>query len=329
MSATARIVLPTHDRRERILHLAADLLGQSVARERLRIVIVCDGCRDGTADALRARFGESIAVLEQPGSGPAAARNRGSAGATEDILVFLDDDMRVGPEFVAAHLDAHARRPGSLVLGAMPVHPDSPPSFLTEGLARWAARRDAALAVPGAAPGFEEVLTGNLSVSRETFERLGGFDRRFTDEGAFGDEDLEFGWRAVRAGVPIVFEPRAVAAQCFDKRFRAVADDIRCGAVADVRFAAKHPEVRAQLTLGREATLPPWERRAARLGRTRPRLAKMVAAPSVALLDRLARSGARGERLEHVHAVVRALVYGIGVAEGRSAETATKGPNER
>lgn len=329
MTATARVVVPTHQRREQVLRLAADLLDQSVGRDRARIVIVCDGCRDGTADALRARFGESIHVLEQPGSGPAVARNRGSAGAEEEILLFLDDDMRVGPGLVAAHLEAHARRPGSLVLGAMPVHPDSPPSFLTEGLARWAARRDAALSAPGAVPGFEEVLTGNLSVSRETFERLGGFDRRFTDEGAFGDEDLEFGWRAVRAGVPIVFEPRAVAAQVFDKRFRAVAADIRRGGVADVRFAAKHPDARDHLSLGREESLPPWERRAARLGRTRPGLGRLLAAPSVAFLDRLARSGARGERLEHLHAVVRALVYGIGVAEGLSAETAIRGPKER
>ncbi len=329
MTANVRVVVPTHDRRERILRLAADLLAQSVGRERLRIVIVCDGCRDGTADALRARFGEAIRVLEQPAAGPAAARNRGSAGADEEILLFLDDDMRVGPGLAAAHLDAHARRPGSLVIGPIPVHPDSPPSFLTEGLARWAARRDAALSAPGAVLGFEEVLTGNLSVSREIFERLGGFDPRFTADGAFGDEDLEFGWRAVQAGIPLVFEPRAVAAQVFDKRFRAVAADIRRGALADVRFVAKHPDARDRLPLGREGTLPPWERRAARLGRTRPRLAGILAAPAVALLDRLARSGARGERVEHLHAVVRALVYGIGVAEGLSAQTATRGPKER
>lgn len=329
MSLTARVVIPTHERRGRILALAADLLDQTVERSRLRIVIVCDGCRDGTAVALRSRFGDALLVLEQPPSGPAVARNRGAAGAAEDVLLFLDDDMRAGTDLVERHLEIHARRPGAIVLGAMPVHPDSPRSFLTEGLARWAARRDASLSAPGSRPDFDEVLSGNVSVGRETFERLGGFDPRFTSDGAFGDEDLEFGWRAVSSGVPVVYAPLAIAAQVFDKRFAAVASDVRRGAVADVRFASKHPEARNRLPLGRENDLPPWERRAVRLGRSRPVLGGMVAAPLVAALDALGRIGARGPRLEHAHAVVRALVYGLGVAEALSAQTATSGPKRR
>jgi GT2 family glycosyltransferase len=329
MSLSVRVVVPTHDRREQILLLARDLLGQDFPDDRLRIVVVCDGCRDGTADALRVRFGETVSVLEQPGSGPAAARNLGVRDAAEDLFVFLDDDMRVGPDLVERHVDAHRRHPGSVVVGSMPVHPGSPRSFLTEGLARWARRRDEALSTAGTQPGFEEVLTGNLSVGRETFARIGGFDVGFTQGESFGDEDLEFGWRAVEAGVPIRFEPRAVAAQDFRKRFRDVASDIRRGGFADVRFAAKHPEARRRLLLDGETRLPPWERRAMRFGRDHPRAAGVAAMPVVALLDGLARAGARGERLEHAHAVLRALVYGIGVAEGLSAQIATRGPKRR
>jgi GT2 family glycosyltransferase len=302
---------------------------QSVPADRRSVVIVCDGCVDGTAQSLRSRFGDAVSVLEQSQAGPGAARNLGVRHASEDVFLFLDDDMRVARDLVERHLVVHERHPGSIVLGAMPVHPDSPRSFLTEGLARWAQRRDSALSSSVSQPGFDEVLTGNVSVRRADFERIGGFDAGFTAGSSFGDEDLEFGWRAVQAGIRILYEPRAVAAQVFDKRFRAIASDVRRGGVADVRFAHKHPETRIHLRLGREDGLPPWERRALRLGRTRPIAARAAAVPTIAILDLLGRWGARGTRLEHVHAVVRALVYGIGVAEGLSAQTATNGPNRR
>ena len=329
MSVSVRVVVPTHNRRKRMLRLAADLLDQSTPPGRIRIVVVCDGCLDGTGEALRSRFGGALLVLEQAQKGPAAARNLGSRDGTEQVLIFLDDDMRVGPDLVERHIEVHERHPGSIVVGAMSVDPESPRSFLTEGLAGWARRRHETLSISGAAPGFGEVLTGNLSVGRDVFDRIGGFDEGFTQGASFGDEDLEFGWRAVRAGVPIRYEPRAVASQVFDKRFRDVAADVRRGGIADVRFAAKHPDALPHLPLGREGGLPRWERRAARLGRTTPVLARAAARPSVAVLDWLGRRGACGERLEHAHAVVRALLYGIGVAEGLSAQTATSGPNQR
>jgi GT2 family glycosyltransferase len=171
------------------------------------IVVVCDGCRDGTEEALRGEVGTSIVVLSQPRGGPGAARNLGAAGAQAPTLLFLDDDMRAGPGLVRRHVEAQRRIGGGLVLGALPVDDASPASYLTEGLARWAARRDERLRAPGTVPGFGDVLTGNLSVARASFERLGGFDAAFTDDPRFGDEDLELGFRAIAAGERVAYAP--------------------------------------------------------------------------------------------------------------------------
>lgn len=314
-AVSARVVVPTHDRRALVSKHAGALLAQTVPRDRYEVVIVCDGCRDGTADALLREHGDALTVIEQPQSGPGRARNRGAEGAAAPVLIFLDDDMRAAPDLVERHLEAHAARSGAVVLGAMPVDAASPRSFLTEGLARWADRRHATLGAEGVAPGFEEVLTGNLSVARSTFEALGGFDAAFTAGTLFGDEDLEFGWRAARRGVPIVYAPRAVASQVFDKSFREVARDIRRGATADARFAAKHPDAAPRLILGRVDRLPAWERRALRFAVRNPRTARAPAAIGVALLDRLGRAGLRGSRVEHLHAVVRAGLYGLGLSD--------------
>jgi GT2 family glycosyltransferase len=283
------------------------------------IVVVCDGCRDGTEEALRGEVGTSIVVLSQPRGGPGAARNLGAAGAQAPTLLFLDDDMRAGPGLVRRHVEAQRRIGGGLVLGALPVDDASPASYLTEGLARWAARRDERLRAPGTVPGFGDVLTGNLSVARASFERLGGFDAAFTDDPRFGDEDLELGFRAIAAGERVAYAPDAIAWQTFDKTFHALARDVRRGAAADARFAAKHPGVRAHLLLGRRDSLPPWERRALAAALASPRLARVALGPAVIAMEQLRRLGARGQYLEAAHAIVRAGLYGVGLAESSTA----------
>ena len=61
-----------------------------------------------------------------------------------------------------------------------------------------------------------EMLTGQLSIARETYERLGGFDGSFTREGLFGGEDTDFGYRARQAGLRVVFDPEAVTHQYYN-----------------------------------------------------------------------------------------------------------------
>jgi len=314
-----RVVVPTHERRELVTRLVRGLLDQTVARDCYEIVVVCDGCADGTADALRSSHGGDLTVIEQPQRGPGAARDRGAAGASARTILFLDDDMRPARDLLERHDDAQRRIGGGLVLGALPLDPGSPRSFLTVGLARWAERRDERLRRDGERIRFDDVLTGNLSIERGTLERLGGFDPAFFGASVFGDEDLDLGFRALAAGVPVVYAAEARAWQTFDKSFRALARDIRSGAAADARFAAKHPEASPVLTLGRVAAFPSWERRALRFAAARPRLATPAVAFSIAALDWAARRGATGARLEHAHAVARAAIYGLGLADAGAA----------
>jgi GT2 family glycosyltransferase len=314
-----RVVVPSHERRDLVARLVRGLLDQTVPRESYEIVVVCDGCTDGTGAALRERFGESLTVLEQLRQGPAAARNRGAEGTDAASILFLDDDMRPARDLLERHRDAQRRLQGGLVLGALPVDPESPRSFLTEGLARWADRRDARLRSAEGPVRFDDVLTGNLSIPRTMLLRLGGFDPSFFGTDMFGDEDLELGWRAAEAGLPIAYAAEAVAWQTFDKSFRALAGDIRRGAAADARFVAKHPGALPHLTLGRASALPAWERRALRCAASRPRISAPMVGALTAALHLAARWGATGVRLEQAHAVARAAIYGLGLSDAGAA----------
>src|ERR671910_1175522 len=199
------IVIPTHQRRDTVLRTVAALTNQT--RDDFEVIVVVDGSTDGTADALRAlSVPFALTVLEQDNRGAGAARNAGAGAATGEILVFLDDDMEAHPSLLVEH-DRSLREGADLVLGDLPLHPTSPQNVLSAGVGSWArSRRERLAANPGEIP-LADLLTGQLSISLDAFERLGGFDAGFTRDGLFGGEDIDFGYRVLRAGCRVEFNP--------------------------------------------------------------------------------------------------------------------------
>src|SRR5438105_7088214 len=107
---TVSVIVPTFNRRSRLerLLLAIDRLPES--RARLEVVVTVDGATDGTTEMLRGlRVGYPLRVIEQPNSGPAAARNAAIAAATGDVLLFLDDDVIPTESVIREHLLCHSR----------------------------------------------------------------------------------------------------------------------------------------------------------------------------------------------------------------------------
>ena len=233
------VVFPTYQRRE--LALAAV---RALERQELRdfeAIVVVDGSTDGTAQALRElRPSFPFTVLEQPNSGAASARNRGAAAARGEILLFLDDDMEAHPRLLAEHDRSH-RESAEVVLGHIPLHPDSPRGLLSRNVGIWAENRARKLSAPGAELTSYDLLTGQISLRSDLFRRLGGFDAAFTRDGTYGDEDLDFGQRLLDAGCRVVFNPEAVSWQRYVVTPRQHLEQWRQTGRADVGFARKHP----------------------------------------------------------------------------------------
>ncbi len=326
MTAELAVVIPTHQRRDLLVRVLAALAAQTLERERFTVTVVCDGCRDGSADAARrsvASGGEAaglrLRVMEQDNAGAATARNHGAGDTDAGLLLFLDDDMIAQPDLLATHLDQHRRRAGTIVIGHLPVHPDSPPSYLTQGLARWVDRRHELLSRPGTPVPVDEVLTGQMSMARETFERLDGFDTRFTAGGTFGGEDIELGWRARDRGVAVVYQPLAVSQQLYRKTFPALCRNIRDAAAADSLMAAVHPGVAAHLPLGQMDSMPLGQRLALRTTLKQPQLCAALISPLLALLSLAAAQGWTARIWEHLHGIARAHLYGLGMRDAEAA----------
>jgi GT2 family glycosyltransferase len=186
-------------------------------------------------------------VLWQGNRGRAAACNTGVSAAEAELVVLLDDDMEASPQLLETHLRAHQAGQRLAVMGAAPivVNPSAPPP--TAYIARKFNRHLEHLARAGGPLALRDFYSGNLSIRRDVFASVHGFDERFT---IYGNEDLELSLRLTAAGVSIVYEPEAIAHQSNDKNFDALArDNVAKGRTA-VLLARLHPEARAQLKIG-------------------------------------------------------------------------------
>lgn len=173
------VITPTHNRITLLERALAALERQTV--QDFEWVVAVDGSTDGTLvmlEAFKRRSSFNIEVINLTQGGQARARNRAIRAASGDVLVFMDDDLVLGPETLARHAAFHQVYPNDIAVG--PVTNAS----------------DGRVDVPRVVTWMN--FTGmNVSVSRSAVLDLGGFDESFE---AYGGEDLDLGIRLERAG---------------------------------------------------------------------------------------------------------------------------------
>lgn len=313
------VVIPTFQRRDVVLRGVAALDRQ---RERdFEAIVVVDGSTDGSAVALRnLSVSFPLRVLEQENSGAGQARNLGAAAAVGEILLTLDDDMEPDPAMLSEHDRSH-REGADVVLGDVPVHPDSPPNMLSWGAGEWARLRCERLSAPDGEIRLDDMLTGQLSIARQAYEAVGGFDAGFTRDGMFGGEDIDLGYRLRKAGYSIVFNPAAISYQYYDVDPARYLMRARESGRSDRELVLKHPELAERMRAS-----PRFRTR-----RSRWALAPFVRAPAAlswplrAAAVALARSGLEGERARRLFFAVRTMEYLRGVRLAAAAADAEDG----
>lgn len=187
-----------------------------------------DGSDDGTV-AIAQAAGPPIRTIAQEAAGPAAARNRGVAESRGTALAFCDADCFPVPGWLAAGVASleHAE----LVQGKVTADPGATLGPFDRSL--WIDHE----------VGLWE--TANLFVTRQTFDRVGGFEDWLVPvAGKAMAEDVWFGWRAKRAGARSAFCVEALAYHAVFSRGPGeyISERRRCRHFPEM--AAKMPELR-------------------------------------------------------------------------------------
>ncbi len=228
------------------MRLLEALRHQTLPPERFEVVVAIDGSDDGTREAVD-RFAAPFALrgISHLNRGRAATINEGVAEARGGIVVILDDDMEPTPELLRAHLHEHELRAPVGVVGAAPVRlgAEAPP-FAHYRAAQFNYTLGE-MATRARGIRFAEAYTGNFSLRRADFIRIGGFDTSFD---GYGLEDYELALRLQSAGVKLVLSTDASAHQHYEKAFPAAARDSESRGRSAVIFATLHPSQAAQVT---------------------------------------------------------------------------------
>lgn len=244
--AILSVVIPTRDRWPRLRETLEALGAPHDLPGELEVIVVDDGSRDQTLDALStfaATFPLELRWLENPGRGPAAARNAGIAIARGDRVLLLGDDTRPAPGALAEHL-RHGPEHG--VQGHVDWDPNAP---ITEVM-RFLAPQGPQFYFKGLKEGepipYTAVLGSNYSAPRSWFhgER---FDEHFP---AAAFEDTELAYRFARRGRLSLYAPRALCwhHHAYDTIEPFLARQRRAGVAA--RYAvARHPRMFFKIVL--------------------------------------------------------------------------------
>jgi len=90
------LIVAAHDEQAVIAGKVADALALDYPRERLQVIVACDGCADATAE--RARQAGADLVLELPRGGKIRAQDAAVEASSGEIVAFSDANSRWRPD---------------------------------------------------------------------------------------------------------------------------------------------------------------------------------------------------------------------------------------
>lgn len=215
----ASVIIPTYNRKQALSVLLQSLSRQTFLATQFEVIVVDDGSSDETPSLSSLDFPFSLRYYRQENQGEVVARNSGAKIARGEILLFLDDDIRVESTYVADIVAEHQGYPRSIVLGTLYPHVDSPETPFQQIVAQAEAKRMVSGNVP-----FSECFSGVLSVSRDGFFEIGmmcalGHSGRNPWGGIdFGYRAHLLGYRFRRCGSAVAyhddFASRTLVASC-------------------------------------------------------------------------------------------------------------------
>ena len=211
-SACATVVIPNWNGKDLLAKYIPSIRTALAGNSANQILVVDNGSTDGSADFLCANFPE-ITVLALPQNlGFGGGSNAGFRAARNDIVVLLNSDMRVAPDFLAPLLEGFSD-PEVFAVSCQIFSTD--PTKLREetGLTQgwW---QDGSLRVRHRIDGGVDDLFpcfygggGSCAFDRSKFLELGGFDPLLEP---FYLEDTDLGYMAWKRGWKVLYQPRSV-----------------------------------------------------------------------------------------------------------------------
>ena len=183
------VVVPLRDKLGFVETCLRSLTAAAAENGSAEVIVVDHGSIDGSGDAVRVGFPSVRLVPIGPSGTLARARNAGAERARGDVFCFVDADCVVPSDYLS-RIGRTLETTDASAVGGGAVPPAGSPPLVAE----WDAMRNPVVDGP-----CGHLDGGALSVRREAFAAVGGFDETLP-----AGEDSELCLRLAARGFPIV-----------------------------------------------------------------------------------------------------------------------------
>jgi len=210
------IVIATRDRPDDLMQCLTGV--SSVASRCVDIVVVDNNPASGLTPPIVKQF-PAVTLIEETRRGSSYARNTGVKASTGDIIVMIDDDVTVPPDWLERLLVNFTRPEVMVVTGnVLPMELETKSQVLFEtygglgrGFERFEADRNWLQAFRSAPRTWILGATANVAFRADVFQdqRVGLFEEALGAGMAGVGEDTYMFYRILQAGYTLVYEPSA------------------------------------------------------------------------------------------------------------------------
>ena len=213
------IIIPTKNRRQILGQLLGSIGALNDIDRILPEIIVADNNSDDDTwecvNSVAKHFPTTLRSLKIVRAGKSAALNDAVKTSTGNVLAFLDDDVVVDKAWLVAVREFFQEDNRQVAQGFIGLQstPNDPEILKLVEIYRTIPKLEYNSDV-----GKLHSLNGaNFFISRELFNRVGGFDERLGPGASGTSEDVDLAWRLIRAGVSISYAPKAMAYHRIDR----------------------------------------------------------------------------------------------------------------
>lgn len=236
------VIIPVRNQKETLL-AALNSLKKQIRRPRVFEIVICDDdSTDGTGDVVkRLRFPIFFKYfINKPALGRAANRDQGVARSVGKRIIFIDGDMVPDNNFIFNMVKENDS--DYVKLGRVLPSPKEKLTGIEEYLysrGRYVFDEDG-IDIPG-----RFFTSNNFCIDRDMYKQIGGFDTKFT---GWGGEDIDFGLRLEKAGIPIKNCVKAITHHYHKRTLKdMIADFHEFGKLTFAYLIDKHPEFLDQI----------------------------------------------------------------------------------
>ncbi len=199
------VVIPTCNRLDSVLKAIGSIKEQS--NESLEIIVVDQSDEPNQEPIIKQSDPIPVKFLHSETRNASIARNAAAAMTHSDVIIFIDDDAIADSDLIAHHLKAISK-PGVVAVGGRVINDrvnGGDPVVVDTDLANYNRIDTPVCYSMEAVTDPLHVITCNLSVRRDAFMQVGGFNERMPGYG----EDIDLVSRMRRIGM-VLYEPKAV-----------------------------------------------------------------------------------------------------------------------